>query len=239
MTRRWSSAMRSRSTSPLSSMRSKTPTMLGLDIWQNSHNWPRVRWLAGPFTGAREALPHIIVNRRRVRAWCAGPAGQWRLPRLPGQAGKASFIRVSPKLRGTLQTLDLLTSKQTYHTHVIKLANADSKPGNQLDPRTETSPMPTSRTPVSRLVCAAIILASCNLYAQEVTLKVLHFLRRIPTTRRRCWSPCAPSSPRISAARLSLNQCSLWGREQWFSCSVDTTSFHSCRKSCATWPLGQ
>ncbi|MBP8271410.1 MAG: TRAP transporter substrate-binding protein [Sphaerotilus sp.] len=36
--------------------------------------------------------------------------------------------------------------------------------------------MPTSRTPVTRLLCAAITLAAPALYAQEVTLKVSHFL---------------------------------------------------------------
>ena len=36
--------------------------------------------------------------------------------------------------------------------------------------------MPTSRTHVSRLVCAALTLASSSLYAQAVTLKVSHFL---------------------------------------------------------------
>ena len=36
--------------------------------------------------------------------------------------------------------------------------------------------MPTSRTHVSRLVCAALTLASSSLYTQAVTLKVSHFL---------------------------------------------------------------
>ena len=36
--------------------------------------------------------------------------------------------------------------------------------------------MSISRTPVSRLVFAALALASSALYAQEVTLKVSHFL---------------------------------------------------------------
>ena len=36
--------------------------------------------------------------------------------------------------------------------------------------------MPTSRTRFTHLVCAALTLASSALYAQEVTLKVSHFL---------------------------------------------------------------
>jgi TRAP-type C4-dicarboxylate transport system substrate-binding protein len=62
--------------------------------------------------------------------------------------------------------------------------------------------MPTSRTHVSRLVCAALTLASSSLYAQAVTLKVSHFLPPNSNYQKGVLEPWCDSLAKESAGKL-------------------------------------
>ena len=62
--------------------------------------------------------------------------------------------------------------------------------------------MPTSRTHVSRLVCAALTLASSSLYAQAVTLKVSHFLPPNSNYQKGVLEPWCDRLARDSAGQL-------------------------------------